>query len=358
MRISDWSSGVCSSDLLVWPRLDERGARRVALLGTAVPLALMIVAWLRFDGDGGFELVESMSWIPSIGVSYRVGVDGLSLPLAAMSALLFLVAVAYPADLPGRPRQYFAAFLFLEGTSLGLFLALDLFLFYVFFDLGLVGMYFLIAVWGHGDSRRSALKFFIYTWAGSLAILLGIIGLALSADPVTFDMAELIRQQPLGADGLRAVLVFLAFGVGLAVKIPTVPFHTWLPPAHVDAPAPASAILAGVLLKMGTYGVVRIMLSMMPATFERFALPIGILAVVSIVYGALVALAQTDLKRMIAYSSINHMGYVILGVSAAAAAGAGDIDSRTLALSGATLEMVAHGLITGALFLITGSVDR
>src|SRR3546814_1377333 len=130
-----------------------------------------------------------------------------------MSALLFLVAVAYPADLRGRPRQYFAAFLFLEGTSLGLFLALDLFLFYVFFDLGLVGMYFLIAVWGHGDSRRSALKFFIYTWAGSLAILLGIIGLALSADPVTFDMAELIRQQPLGADGLRAVLVFLAFGV-------------------------------------------------------------------------------------------------------------------------------------------------
>src|SRR3546814_16202597 len=131
-----------------------------------------------------------MSWIPSIGVSYRVGVDGLSLPLAAMSALLFLVAVAYPADLRGRPRQYFAAFLFLEGTSLGLFLALDLFLFYVFFDLGLVGMYFLIAVWGHGDSRRSASKFFIYTWAGSLAILLGIIGLPLSADPLPFALPD------------------------------------------------------------------------------------------------------------------------------------------------------------------------
>ncbi|MBA2437019.1 MAG: NADH-quinone oxidoreductase subunit M, partial [Acidimicrobiia bacterium] len=242
------------------------------------------------------------------------------------------------------------------GISLGVFLALDLFLFYVFFDLSLVGMYFLIAVWGHGDAQRSALKFFLYTLAGSLAMLLAILGLYLASEPRTFDMAELIAQQPLAGGGLRAGLVFLGFVIGLGVKTPIVPFHTWLPPAHVDAPAPASTILAGVLLKMGTYGFVRILLSMMPDTFQRFALPVAIVGVVGIVYGALVALAQTNLKRLVAYSSVNHMGYVILGLAAAAAAMGDDPDAAALALSGATLEMVAHGLITGALFLVAGSV--
>jgi NADH-quinone oxidoreductase subunit M len=246
--------------------------------------------------------------------------------------------------------------LFLEGVSLGLFLALDLFLFFVFWDLSLVGMYFLIGAWGHGDAQRSALKFFIYTLAGSLALLLGIIGLYLASDPRTFDMAALIRQQPLPATGLYSSLVFLGFFLGFAIKTPLVPFHTWLPPAHVDAPAPASAILAGVLLKMGTYGFVRVLLTMMPGTFARFAFPLGILAVVSIVYGALVALAQTNIKRLIAYTSVNHMGYVILGVAAAAALAPGEADAQRVALTGATVEMIAHGLITGALFLISGSI--
>ena len=343
--------------LLLAPRWAERSCRLVAVTAAVVPLVVMAAAWARFEGSGRFELVESVPWIPTLGVGYKVGVDGVSLPLAAMTALLFLVAVAYPADVRGRARQYFAAFLFLEAASLGVFLALDLFLFYVFFDVSLVGMYFLIAVWGHGDAQRSALKFFLYTLAGSLAMLLAIFGLYLASDPRTFDMAELIAQQPLAGDGLRAALVFLGFVIGLGVKTPIVPFHTWLPPAHVDAPAPASTILAGVLLKMGTYGFIRILLSMMPDTFRRFALPLAIVGVVSIVYGALVALAQTNLKRLIAYSSINHMGYVILGVSAAAAAGVGDdAGPATLAVSGATLEMVAHGLITGALFLLAGSV--
>ncbi|MGI9118746.1 MAG: complex I subunit 4 family protein [Acidimicrobiales bacterium] len=345
--------------LLLANRLGQRPTRLVALAVASVPLVVMALAWARFDGSGRFELVESAPWIPTLGVGYKVGVDGLSLPLAAMSALLFVVSMAYPVDLRGRARQYYAAFLFLEGTSLGLFLALDLFLFYVFFDLSLVGMYFLIAVWGHGDSQRSALKFFLYTLAGSLAMLLAILGLYLASSPRTFDMAELIAQQPLSGGGLRASLVFLGFVVGFAVKTPMVPFHTWLPPAHVDAPAPASTILAGVLLKMGTYGFVRILLSMMPDTFQRFALPLAIAAVVSIVYGALVALAQTNLKRLVAYTSVNHMGYVILGVAVAGAARSGDTAARSLALSGATLEMVAHGLITGALFLLAGSVwDR
>ncbi len=342
--------------LLLARRLGERSARMVAVAVAGVPLVIMAAAWVSFEGDGGFELVESVPWIPTLGVGYKVGVDGVSLPLAAMTALLFLASVAYPVDLRGRPRQYFAAFLFLEAASLGVFLALDLFLFYVFFDVSLVGMYFLIAAWGHGDSQRSALKFFLYTLAGSLAMLLAILGLYLASEPRTFDMAALIAQQPLAGGGLGAALVFLGFSLGLGVKTPVVPFHTWLPPAHVDAPAPASAILAGVLLKMGTYGFVRIVFSMMPDTFRRFALPLAVAAVVSIVYGALVALAQTNLKRLVAYSSVNHMGYVILGVAAAAGGMSSDPDAARLALNGATLEMVAHGLITGALFLLAGSV--
>lgn len=339
------------------PRDRPRLARRIAVSFTAIPLVLLVLVWLQFEGTGGFEMVESVRWMPTLGVGYAVGVDGLSLPLAAMTALIFLVSVAYPVDLKGRAREYFALFLFLESASLGVFLALDLFLFYVFWDLTLVGMYFLIAAWGHGESaRRSALKFFLYTLAASLAMLLAILGLYLSTDPLTFDMAEIIRQRPLDAAGWLPTLVFLGFSVGFIVKAPLVPFHTWLPPAHVDAPAPASAVLAGVLLKMGTYGFIRILLSMMPETFQRFAFPLAILAVVSIVYGALVSLAQSDLKRRIAYSSVNHMGYAVLGIAAAGALGVGRPAARALALTGATVEMVAHGLITGALFLLSGSI--
>jgi len=337
--------------------LDERRLRAVATVIAAVPLVLTVVAWLRFDtGTGGFQLVESARWIPSLGVTYKLGVDGLSLPLVALTALLFPVSIAYPAETNGRLREYLAWFLFLESMSLGVFLALDLFLFYVFFDLSLVGMYFLIGQWGHGDARRSALKFFIYTLTGTLLVLLGIFGLYLAMAPRTFDMAEIIRQQPLAGNGLAGGLVFLAFVIGFGIKTPVVPFHTWLPPAHVDAPGPASTILAGVLLKMGTYAFIRIVLSMLPDTFDRYALWVGIVGVVSIVYGAFVALGQTNLKRRIAYTSVNHMGYVILGVAAAAAIGEGSTAARQLALTGATVEMVAHGLITGALFLLSGSV--
>jgi NADH-quinone oxidoreductase subunit M len=335
------------------------GLRIAATVAAAVPLALLIVSWARFEGTGGFELIESVPWIPTLGIGYTVGVDGISLPLAAMTALVFTVAIAYPVGLRGRAGPYFALFLFLEAASLGVFLALDLFLFFVFWDISLVGMYFLIGVWGHGDAQRSALKFFLYTLAGSLALLLGIIGLFLASEPRTFDMATIIEQQPLAGGGLYATLVFVGLVVGFAVKTPLVPVHTWLPPAHVDAPGPASAVLAGVLLKMGTYGFVRIPMSMQPETFARFAFPLGVLAVVAILYGALVALAQTDVKRLIAYTSINHMGYVVLGLAAAGAAVGGQEAAQAVALTGATVEMVAHGLITGALFLISGSIlDR
>ncbi len=346
---------------LLWLRRDmePRLARLIALGVSMVPLILMAAAWIRFQPGPGlhFQLIESVPWIPTLGVSYRVGVDGLSLPLAALTALLFTVSIAYPVDLKGRAAEYFGFFLFLEFASLGVFLALDLFLFYVFWDLTLVGMYFLIGVWGHGEeARRAALKFFLYTLAGSLVMLLAILGLYLATEPRTFDMAEIIRQRPLAGGGLRASLVFLGLAIGFGIKTPLVPVHTWLPPAHVDAPAPASAILAGVLLKMGTYGFVRISLSMMPETFRRYALPLAIFAVVSIVYGALVALAQPNLKRRIAYTSVNHMGYTILGIAAAGAVVLGSETARALAMTGAIVEMVAHGVITGALFLISGSI--
>lgn len=338
--------------------VDHRTARRIAVPVSAVPLFLLAVVWAGFDTGAGapaFQWVQEIPWIPTLGIAWRLGVDGIALALAAMTALLFIAAVAWPADTGGRARQYYAWFLFLEGVSLGVFLTLDLLLFYVFFDLSLVGMYFLIGGWGHGNPRQAALKFFVYTLAGSLALLLGIINLYLGSEPLTFDMRALIANQPLAGTGARAGLVLLGLVVGFGIKTPLFPVHTWLPPAHVDAPGPVSAILAGVLLKMGTYGLVRVPFAMMSATFARYAAALAVIAVVSILWGALVALAQTNLKRRIAYTSINHMGYAVLGIAAAGALAPGAEAARRLALSGATLEMVAHGLITGSLFLICGA---
>ncbi|WCO68031.1 NADH-quinone oxidoreductase subunit M [Iamia majanohamensis] len=335
----------------------EAVTRVVAVVASAVPLVLLVGTWIRFDTGGSqpFQLVEETDWIPTLGVGWRLGVDGISLALALLSALIFVVAVAYPVDLRGRHRQYRAWFLFLEAVSLGVFLSIDLLLFYVFFDLSLVGMYFLIGRWGHGEARAAALKFFLYTLAGSLVMLLGFLALYLQTDPLTFDMRVLIAEQPLAGRGATAGLALLAILVGLAVKTPLVPVHTWLPPAHVNAPGPASALLAGVLLKMGTFGMIRIPLSMMRDTFETYAPVLVGFALLSIIYGALVALGQTDLKRRIAYSSVNHMGYAVLGIAVAGSLGSGEEAGRRLALTGATVEMVAHGLITGALFLVAGS---
>lgn len=342
--------------LALWPGWSRSAARAFAVVITLVPLLLMVIAWGRFDTGGSlFQLVEEVDWVPSLGMGFRLGVDGIALAVAAMAALLFTGAAAYPVDTRGAARQYYAWILFLEMASLGVFLALDLLLFYVFFDLTLVGMYFLIGRWGHGEPQSAALKFFLYTLFGSLFLLLAILGLYLSADPLTFDMRELIQQQPLAGAGAFAGVVMAAFLLGFIIKTPLVPFHTWLPRAHVDAPAPASAILAGVLLKMGTYGLIRIPYSMMAETFAAWALPLGILALVSILYGALVALGQKDIKQRIAYTSINHMGYAVLGIAAAGALLNGSETARSMALVGATVEMVAHGLITGALFLIAGS---
>jgi NADH-quinone oxidoreductase subunit M len=297
---------------------------------------------------------EQVPWIPGVGTSYHVGVDGLSLPLLALTAVIFLACAVYALGERRRPRQQAALFLFLQTTCLGLFAAQDLIVFFVFFDLSIVGMYFAIAGWGHGDAARSALKFFLYTFLGSLALLLGFIGLYIAAEPHTFDMVELTEATPLADHPLAGGLVLAAIVLGLAVKTPTVPFHTWLPPAHTDAPATGSAVLAGVLLKMGTYGFVRIAMPMLPEAWRAWAWVIVALGVVSVLYGALVALAQTDVKRMIAYTSVNHMGYVILALGAAGLVSGSDAAAREVAVTGAITQMVSHGLITGALFLLVG----
>ncbi|MGK2930477.1 MAG: complex I subunit 4 family protein [Acidimicrobiales bacterium] len=348
---------VIASALVAGKRWTEPVTRWLSVIAAAVPFVLLLATWARFDTNatGPFQLVEEAEWIPTLGVGWRLGVDGISLALALLTALLFVAALAYPSELQGRHRQYRAWFLFLEAVSLGLFLTLDLLMFYVFFDLSLVGMYFLIARWGHGDAKAAALKFFLYTLAGSLVMLLGFLALYLQTDPLTFDMRTLIAEQPLAGHGTTGALALLAILVGLGIKTPLVPVHTWLPPAHVDAPGPASAILAGVLLKMGTYGMIRIPLSMMRDTFQDWAPILAAFAVLSIVYGALVALGQTDLKRRIAYTSVNHMGYAVLGIAVAGAVATGDEAARQLAITGATVEMVAHGLITGSLFLVAGS---
>ena len=319
----------------------------------AVDLALVLVLWSQLR-PGGFGFEERVPWIPSVGISYHVGVDGLSLPLVALTAVLFLCCAVFALRETRRVKAYVTFFLGLQTVCLGLFAALDLILFFLFFDLSIVLMYFLIAGWGHdGDwARAAALKFFLYTFLGSLALLLGFIVLYLAADPHTFDILDLIAAGPPG--GATAALALLAIGIGLGVKTPVVPFHTWLPPAHTEAPATGSAVLAGVLLKMGTYGFVRIAMPVLPDTWRQYALVAVVVGVVSVVYGALVALAQTDLKRMIAYTSVNHMGYVLLGVGAAGILAGTDEQARRLATAGAVTQMVSHGLITGALFLLTG----
>jgi NADH-quinone oxidoreductase subunit M len=337
-------------------RIPDTVARWAWVAVAAADLVLVAVVWAGYESppSGALAYEERARWIPGVGSSYHVGVDGLSLPLVALTAVIFLACAVYALREQNRPRVQAALFLFLQTTCLGLFVAADLILFFVYFDLSIVGMYFAIAGWGHGNAARSALKFFLYTFLGSLALLLGFIGLYVAAEPGTFDMVELAAAPPLGNDPVAGGLVLAAVLVGLAVKTPTVPFHTWLPPAHTDAPAIGSAVLAAVLLKMGTYGFVRIAMPMLPSAWRAWAWVIVVVGIVSVLYGAFVALAQTDLKRMIAYTSVNHMGYVVLGVGAAGLVTAGEAQARAVAVTGAVTQMVAHGLITGALFLLAG----
>ena len=339
---------------LVLMALPGRSARTVHTLSigvTGLTFLLTLAIWANGTQPGGFAQVEELAWIPAIGAAYRLGVDGLSLPLVLLTSLLFLLSAIYSARLKDRAAAFVVLMLMLETASLGAFMALDALLFYVFFEVSLVGMYFMIAGWGHEDRQRAALMFFLYTLLGSLPLLLAILGLYLSSG--TFDMRSWIDTPPL--TGLAAMLALVAMLFTFAIKIPSFPLHTWLPAAHVQAPTVGSVILAGVMLKFGTYGLVRFALQMTPEAFTKAGLVILAFGVFSAIYGAFAALAQSDLKKMVAYTSVNHMGYIVMGVAVAALTI--DPKIRAVALDGATLQMVSHGIVTGALFFLVGMLQ-
>lgn len=338
--------------LLLLRSASPRTAHGIGLVTSLLTLLGAAGMWWRGTAAGGFSQLEQIAWIPSIDVVYRVGVDGISLPLVMLTAVLFVAAFVFSAGIRERARSYVALFLLLETASLGTFVALDGILFYVFFEVSLVSMYFIIAGWGHEDRQRAALTFFLYTLLGSLPLLLAILAMYLSSG--TFDMRAWIDAPPL--QGLAATWALVAMLVTFAVKIPVIPVHTWLPAAHVQAPAAGSLILAGVTLKFGTYGLVRFALQMNPDALREAYLVVLWFGVASALYGVLVALAQTDLKRLVAYTSVNHMGYIVMAV-AVAAAGV-DAEVRAIALDGAVLQMVSHGLVTGALFLLVGALQE
>jgi NADH-quinone oxidoreductase subunit M len=345
-----------------------RAIRWLAALASGLVLGLCLLALIPYEEVlPGIQLEERYPWIPALNVSYHVGVDGLSMPLVLLTSLLSFLSIVYSIRISERVKEYMVFFLLLETGMLGVFVALDFFLFYVFWEVSLVPMYFIIGIWGGPRREYAAIKFFIFTLVGSLAMLLAILAVYFSARPHTFDMLELIRQQPVAGMGLKAALIFWGFFLGFAIKVPMWPFHTWLPDAHVEAPTAGSVILAGVLLKMGTYGFVRVSLPLLPQAAAQFSWVLAVLAVISIIYGALCAMGQTDLKKLIAYSSVNHMGYVMLGVAAACAGLASSaapvardlVAARTTALNGAVLQMFNHGIITGALFFLVGVIyDR
>ncbi|HLE76987.1 MAG TPA: NADH-quinone oxidoreductase subunit M, partial [bacterium] len=294
---------------------NPRAIKGIALGASLLSAYVSIVALGRFDLHGGMQLLESYSWIPAVGIAYRVGIDGLSLPLVLLTQLLSVVSIVYSWRVDMRLKEYMFLLLLLQTAMLGVFAALDFFLFYIFWEVTLVPMYFLIGIWGGPRKEYAAIKFFLFTLIGSLAMLVGILLLYFNAAPRTFDVLSLIQQQPLAGQLRLATIAFWGFFLSFAIKVPMWPFHTWLPDAHVEAPTAGSVILAGILLKLGTYGFVRYSLTLFPQVFQQYASLIAILALLGIIYGALVAMAQTDLKKLVAYSSVNHMGYVMLGVS-------------------------------------------
>jgi NADH-quinone oxidoreductase subunit M len=337
-------------------RLIKQGATAISL----VPLALAILLWFSYSKAlGGFQAEINVPWISAIGINYHMGVDGLSIPMIFLTTLLTTLGLWYSSHvIKYRVREFFFLFSLLEMGMLGVFVSLDLVLFYVFWEVGLVPMYFLIGIWGQPKDRPqySAIKFFLYTLAGSVFMLLAILGIYFSSN--TFDIVVATQRHPLAGNFFLSSLAFWAFFVAFAIKVPSWPFHTWLPDAHTAAPTAGSVILAGVLLKLGAYGMIRIILPIFPQTFKAYALIVVALGVISIIYGALVSMAQWDLKRLIAYSSVSHMGYVLLGIGAAAY-GIGNaqwVDASAMALNGAALQMFNHGIITGALFFLVGVI--
>ena len=347
--------------ILVIPKAQEKLIKYFALVMSLPSLVISVWLWLTYGNTGQYDAVEHYAWIPQLNVWYHMGVDGLSLPLIVLTALLTTLSVWYSARvIHKRVKEFFALFLLLEMGMLGVFVSLDLVLFYFFWEIGLVPMFLLIGIWGQPKDRPqySAIKFFIYTLVGSVAMLLAFIAIYL--DTGSWDMTVIATKSPLAANPALALAAFWAIFVAFAIKVPLWPFHTWLPDAHTAAPTAGSVILAGILLKLGGYGMIRVLIPFFPQVFRDMAYPIAVLALISMIYGALVSFAQWDLKRLIAYSSVSHMGYFMLGVVAAVAfypeATEAVAASRVAALNGAVLQMVNHGLITGGLFFLVGVI--
>jgi NADH-quinone oxidoreductase subunit M len=329
-------------------------------LGLAFSLAVFVfalLAWVQFvPGQAGFQFEEKAAWYSAINSSFHLGVDGISLTMLLLTTFLTPLAVLASFSIKERIKAYMILFLLLETGMLGVFLSLDLLLFFVFWEVGLVPMYFLIAHWGGANRNYASLKFILFTIGGSLATQ------ALGLTFGSFDMPVLFQKVPALTEGLLfglpvavvKTIAFWAFVVAFAVKVPVWPVHTWLPDAHTEAPTAASMILAGVLLKLGAYGFIRLVLPLFPAEAYRFSGALAVLATLAIIMGALSASGQTDFKRLVAYSSINHMGFVVLGI--AAAAWAASTPNAVIAMNGAVLQMVTHGLSSAGMFFLVGVI--
>ena len=340
--------------VLFVPREKTAIIRWVTTLFAGAEFLLSVPLWTfaGFRKSGDFFFRETHDWIPSLGAKYSLGVDGIAALLILLTTLLSFISVyASFSAITKREKEYYAFLLLLETGMVGVFCALDFFLFYVFWEVMLVPMYFLIGVWGGPRKEYAAIKFFLYTLAGSILMLIVLLALYFNTtNPETgahtFNLLHYMSQTTHNAwlKGFDVrVLVFLGLFIGFAIKVPLFPFHTWLPDAHVEAPTAISVILAGVLLKMGTYGLMRISFPIFPDVTVWFAVPLAVIGVVNIVYGALCALAQSDLKKMVAYSSVSHMGFVILGMAAL----------TPLGMAGASMQMFSHGLITAMLFFLS-----
>jgi NADH-quinone oxidoreductase subunit M len=336
---------------LLLPSRLERQARMVATLFTLANLCIGVAMFAMFDQtDAGLQFAERQTWIDAadvgFNVQYFIGIDGLSATMILLTGLLFLIASLVSWNIELRPREYFAWLLALETAVMGVFAAQDLILFFLFWELELVPMFLLISIWGTGRKEYSAMKFVLYTLFGSALMLVGFLVLGFSQG--TFDMVELAEADITSA-AISLNAVFFLILAAFAIKLPVIPLHTWLPDAHTDAPTAVSVILAGVLLKMGGYGLIRVLVGILPDQFETFDVYLAGLAAASIIYGAILTVRQQDLKRLIAYSSVSHMGYVLLGVAALGEVG----------LTGASLQMFTHGTITALLFVMVGLIyDR
>jgi NADH-quinone oxidoreductase subunit M len=355
--------------VLLIPREQEKAIRWAAFLLSLVPFGFSIYLWTAYvPGQAGFQFVEQATWYEAINSSYHLGVDGISVPMVLLTTLLTPLSILISWSIKENLRGFMVLFLLLETGMLGVFMSLDLLLFFVFWEIGLVPMYFLINQWGSANRNYASFKFLIYTMAGSLGLLLAIQMIGVASG--TFDLISITQSwstlsEPLTLLGLPITLsistvktiAFWAFVIAFAIKVPVWPFHTWLPDAHTEAPTAGSMILAGVLLKLGAYGFLRLVLPLYPAEAKSFAGVLALLATLAIVLGAFASWGQSDFKRLVAYSSVNHMGFVVLGIAAAAyAQGTLMAQDAIIAVNGAVLQMFNHGLSAAGMFLLVGVI--